>query len=58
VVTVGGDAEVRDPSNQLGLTEEGCLLIRPDGYVGATFDAASSALVGDYLARMLPSADA
>ncbi|MBZ9978744.1 FAD-dependent oxidoreductase [Mesorhizobium sp. BR-1-1-10] len=58
VVTVGEGAELRDPSNQLSLAEGGCLLIRPDGYVGATFDAASSTLVGDYLAKVLPSENA
>lgn len=58
VVTVGEDAELRDPFNQLSLGQGECLLIRPDGYVGATFDAGSSALVGAYLARVLPSADA
>jgi 2-polyprenyl-6-methoxyphenol hydroxylase-like FAD-dependent oxidoreductase len=57
VVTVGEGAELRDPSNQLGLADGGCLLIRPDGYVGATFDTARLDLIGDYLARVLPSVD-
>lgn len=55
VVTVGEGAELRDPSNQLGLADGDCLLIRPDGYVGATFKAAKLDLIGDYLAKVLPS---
>ena len=58
MVTVGEGAELRDPSNQLGLAEGGCLLIRPDGYVGATFDAANHDRISGYLARVLPSGDA
>jgi hypothetical protein len=54
VITVGEGAELRDPSNQLALAEDGCLLIRPDGYVGATFDAESRDRVEAYLARVLP----
>lgn len=54
-VTVGDSAELRDPSNQLGLAEGGCLLIRPDGYVGAAFDSADFGQVSNYLARALPS---
>jgi len=54
VVTVGEGAELHDPSNQLGLAEGACLLIRPDGYVGATFDATSRDRIDDYLARVLP----
>lgn len=53
-VTVGHRAELRDPSNELGLTEGGFLLIRPDGYVGATFDATGCHSVNDYLARCFP----
>lgn len=55
VVTVGERAELRDPSNQLGLADGGCLLIRPDGYVGAIFDGANPDSINDYLARVLPA---
>lgn len=58
VVTVGERAELRDPSNEVGLAEGGFLLIRPDGYVGATFDSTGCHPVSDYLARVLPSANA
>lgn len=54
VVTVGAGAELHDPSNQLGLADGSCLLIRPDGYVGAVFDTASLGLIGDYMARVSP----
>ncbi|MDY6922906.1 MAG: FAD-dependent oxidoreductase [Pseudomonadota bacterium] len=56
VVTVGEGAELRDASNQLGLAKGGSLLIRPDGYVGATFDSARGQPVDDYLSRVLPGA--
>jgi 2-polyprenyl-6-methoxyphenol hydroxylase-like FAD-dependent oxidoreductase len=56
VVTVGEGAELRDRSNQLGLADGGCLLIRPDGYVGATLKSGNVDLIGDYLARVLPPA--
>jgi hypothetical protein len=55
VVTVGECAELRDPSDQLGLAAGGCLLIRPDGYVGATFDAVNSDAIDRYLAKALPA---
>ncbi|WP_349629907.1 hypothetical protein [Bradyrhizobium sp. G127] len=58
VVTGGERAELRDPSNEVGLAEGGFLLIRPDGYVGATFDSTGRHPVSDYLARVLPSANA
>ncbi|GGC85714.1 FAD-dependent oxidoreductase [Chelatococcus reniformis] len=58
VVMVGEAAELRDPANQLGMADGGCLLIRPDGYVGATFETDSPDLVDRYLARVLPSANA
>lgn len=54
VVTVGEGAELRDTWNQLGLTEGRSLLIRPDGYVGATFSCARGKAIDDYLARVLP----
>ena len=56
IVTVGGGAELRDASNQLGLAEGGSLLIRPDGYVGATFGSARGQPIDDYLSRVLPLA--
>lgn len=56
VVTVGEGAELRDASNQLGLAQGGSLLIRPDGYVGATFARARGQAVDDYLAKVLPVA--
>jgi len=56
VVTVGEGAELRDASNQLGLAEGGSLLIRPDGYVGATFGGARGQAIDDYLSRVLPLA--
>lgn len=52
MVTIGDGAELHDPSNQLGLADGGALLIRPDGYVGATFDAAKLDRIGEYLARV------
>jgi len=55
VVTVGEGAELRDPSNQLGLAAGGCLLIRPDGYVGATFATVNSDAISRYLAKVLPT---
>ncbi len=56
-VTVGERARrCCDPSNQLGLADGGCLLIRPDGYVGATLKSGDVDLIGDYLARVLPPA--
>lgn len=53
VVTVGDRAELRDPANQLGLAPGDCLLVRPDGYVGARFAAADADRVGGYLAGVL-----
>ncbi|WP_436828878.1 hypothetical protein [Sphingomonas sp. DT-207] len=40
IVTIGIDAELRDTEDQLGMLEGDALLIRPDGYVGATFRGA------------------
>jgi 2-polyprenyl-6-methoxyphenol hydroxylase-like FAD-dependent oxidoreductase len=54
VVTIGEKAELRDASSRLGLIDGGGLLLRPDGYVGATFDDASPDRVEDYLAQVLP----
>lgn len=54
VITVGHRAELRDPSNELSLAEGGFLLIRPDGYVGATFGSTGCHCVNDYLARCFP----
>jgi 2-polyprenyl-6-methoxyphenol hydroxylase-like FAD-dependent oxidoreductase len=53
VVTVGADAELRDLNNQLAIRDGEAFLIRPDGYVGATFDGLSLADVNDYFARVL-----
>lgn len=47
--TVGSETELRDPENQLGLQDGQCLLIRPDGYVGAAFDADADDRVKAYL---------
>lgn len=58
VVTVGHGAEMHDEANQLGLTDRGALLVRPDGYVGATFAPLHLDLIGDYLARVLPPVNA
>lgn len=58
MVSVGSQAELRDPSNQLGLTQGDCLLIRPDGYIGAIFNAAHFGGIDEYLARAFPSAGA
>ena len=58
VVTVGPGAELRDSSNQLGLSDGGALLVRPDGYVGATFAALNPDFIEDYLARVLPPVNA
>ncbi|UAK25537.1 FAD-dependent oxidoreductase [Sphingomonas nostoxanthinifaciens] len=55
VVTVGPGAEIRDVADQLGLSNGGGLLIRPDGYVGATFDRISLDRVDAYLAKALPA---
>lgn len=57
IVTIGSDAELRDTDNQLGLVECDALLIRPDGYVGATFHGTAPDLDA-YLARVLPSGTA
>lgn len=57
VVTIGDGAELHDPSDQLGLASGGAILVRPDGYVGATFDVACPDRIGDYLARVLPPAN-
>jgi 2-polyprenyl-6-methoxyphenol hydroxylase-like FAD-dependent oxidoreductase len=54
VVSVGERAELRDPADQLGLAKGGALLIRPDGYVGATFGTPALDRLDDYLARVLP----
>lgn len=54
MVSVGSQAELRDPSNQLGLTQGDCLLIRPDGYIGAIFNAAHFGGIDEYLARAFP----
>lgn len=54
VVTIGEGAELHDPSDQLGLTGGGAVLVRPDGYVGATFDVACPDRICDYLTRVLP----
>jgi 2-polyprenyl-6-methoxyphenol hydroxylase-like FAD-dependent oxidoreductase len=53
VVTVGADAELRDLNNQLAIRDGQALLIRPDGYVGATFEASNLADVNHYLSRVL-----
>lgn len=58
VVTVGGQAELQNPSNELGPADGSVLLIRPDGYVGATFDASGCHPIDDHLAMALPSANA
>lgn len=58
VVTVGDEAELRDPCGQLELADGNCVLIRPDGYVGATFDAPKFDRVASYLAGILPSGQA
>lgn len=58
IVTVGDGAELRDPSRQLGLADGNCVLIRPDGYIGATFDAPKLDQIASYLARVLPSGHA
>jgi hypothetical protein len=58
VITVGEGAELRDPSRQLGLADGNCILIRPDGYVGATFDAPRLDQIASYLAGVLPSGHA
>jgi hypothetical protein len=55
VVTVGDEAELRDPRRQLHLADGSCMLIRPDGYVGATFDAPKFDQIESYLASILPS---
>lgn len=55
VVTVGDGAELRDPSRRLELADGNCILIRPDGYVGATFDAPKFTQIASYLAGILPS---
>ncbi|ALR23119.1 FAD-dependent oxidoreductase [Sphingobium baderi] len=54
VISIGDAAELRDPFDQLGLVSGSTLLIRPDGYVGATFDTASLDDIEPYLARVLP----
>jgi 2-polyprenyl-6-methoxyphenol hydroxylase-like FAD-dependent oxidoreductase len=55
VVTVGDEAEMRDPSRQLELADGNCILIRPDGYVAATFDAPKIDDIDGYLTRVFPS---
>jgi 2-polyprenyl-6-methoxyphenol hydroxylase-like FAD-dependent oxidoreductase len=58
VVTIGQGVELRDPSNQLGLADGSALLIRPDGYVGATFDAPRLGAISDYFVKVLPPTNA
>jgi 2-polyprenyl-6-methoxyphenol hydroxylase-like FAD-dependent oxidoreductase len=58
IITVGDGAELRDPSRQLGLADGNCILIRPDGYVGATFDTPGLDQIASYLAGVLPSGHA
>jgi 2-polyprenyl-6-methoxyphenol hydroxylase-like FAD-dependent oxidoreductase len=58
VVTVGEEAELRDAFSQLGLADGAALLVRPDGYVGATFDIALLDSIEAYLARVLPPVNA
>lgn len=54
VVTVGANGELRDPDDQLGMVTGEARLIRPDGYVGASFDGSTFSKLGDYLAMVLP----
>lgn len=58
MVMIGEGAELRDPLDQFGLARGGAVLVRPDGYVGATFDAACPDRIGEYLARVLPPPNA
>jgi 2-polyprenyl-6-methoxyphenol hydroxylase-like FAD-dependent oxidoreductase len=58
VITVGDGAELRDPSGQTGLADGNCILIRPDGYIGATFDTPRLDQVESYLAQVLSSGNA
>jgi len=53
VVTVGADAELRDLNNELAIKDGEALLVRPDGYIGATFGGLNLADVNHYLARAL-----
>jgi hypothetical protein len=53
VVTVGAGAELRDLDNHLSIRDGQALLIRPDGYVGATFETSSLTDVNYYLSRVL-----
>lgn len=54
IVTVGADAELRDPFDQLGIMEGDAILVRPDGYVGATFHGLDHDL-HNYLAKVIPA---
>jgi 2-polyprenyl-6-methoxyphenol hydroxylase-like FAD-dependent oxidoreductase len=54
VIRVGADGELLDPHDQLLLREGDYVLVRPDGYIGAVFDASSAAPVEDYLKTVLP----
>lgn len=55
IIKVGADGELVDPHFQLALREGDYLLVRPDGYVGAVFDASSAAPVEDYLKTVFPA---
>lgn len=58
VATIGDGAELRDRFRKLGLADGTCILIRPDGYIGATFDAPKRDQIARYLATVLPSGHA
>lgn len=54
MIRIGADGELLDPHHQLALCEGDYLLVRPDGYIGAVFDASSAAPVEHYLKTVFP----
>lgn len=60
ILTIGDDGELRDPDGAFQrlycLAEGDMLLVRPDGYVGASIAAAEAGRLEDYLANILPGA--
>lgn len=54
VCTIGTNSELGNHGSQLGLVDGEAILVRPDGYVGATFDATGLSRLNDYLSLVLP----